>query len=101
MPIRQCCDSSTTLVPEGGRWAGGPIVDGARGRGRLQCELRGLRAPVCGQARARLAAFAYVDALLAGPGDRRSCWQLAEAAGDATPRRMQALLAEHAWDWKD
>ena len=45
-------------------------------------------------------AFAYVGALLAEPGDRRSCWQLAEAAGHATPRRMQALLAEHAWDWK-
>ena len=52
------------------------------------------------QARSRLTAFAYVSALLAGPGDRRSCWQLAEAAGHATPRRMQALLAEHAWDWK-
>ena len=23
----------------------------------------------------------------------KSCWQLAEAAGDRTPRRMQALLA--------
>jgi SRSO17 transposase len=38
--------------------------------------------------------------LLAERGDRKSCWQLAEAAGHATPRRMQALLAEHAWDWK-
>ncbi|HEY3034360.1 MAG TPA: IS701 family transposase, partial [Streptosporangiaceae bacterium] len=36
---------------------------------------------------------------LAEPGDRKSCWQLAEAAGHATPRRMQALLGEHAWDW--
>ena len=52
------------------------------------------------QARSRLAAFAYIRALLAEPGDRRSCWQPAEAAGHATPRRMQALLAEHAWDWK-
>ena len=52
------------------------------------------------QARSRLTAFAYIGALLAEPGDRRSCWQLAEAAGHATPRRMQALLAEHAWDWK-
>ena len=25
---------------------------------------------------------------------------MAEQAGHATPRRMQALLAEHAWDWK-
>ena len=56
-------------------------------------------APVFAQARSRLTAFAYLGALLAEPGDRRSCWQLAEAAGHATPRRMQALLAEHAWDW--
>ena len=67
---------------------------------RLQAELRGLVAPVFAQARSRLAAFAYIRALLAEPGDRRSCWQLAEAAGHVTPRRMQALLAEHAWDWK-
>ena len=52
------------------------------------------------QARSRLAAFAYIGALLAAPGERRSCWQLAEQAGQATPRRMQALLAGHAWDWK-
>ena len=58
-----------------------------------------LLAPVFAQARSRLAAFAYIGALLAEPGDRRSCWQLAERAGHATPRRMQALLAEHAWDW--
>src|SRR5260370_18694046 len=46
-----------------------------------------------------LTAFSYIGALLAEPGDRRSCWQLAERAGHATPRRMQALLAEHARDW--
>ena len=57
-------------------------------------------APVFCQARSRLAAFAYLGALLAGSRDRSSCWQLAEVAGHATPRRMQALLAEHAWDWK-
>jgi SRSO17 transposase len=55
---------------------------------------------VFAQARSRLAAFAYIGALLAGPGDRRSCRRLAEAAGHVTPRRMQALLAGHAWDWK-
>jgi SRSO17 transposase len=54
---------------------------------------------VFAQARSRLTAFACIGALLAEPGDRRSCWQLAEAAGHATPRQMQALLAEHAWDW--
>jgi SRSO17 transposase len=67
--------------------------------GGLHGELRGLLAPVFAQARSRLTAFAYIGALLAEPGDRKSCWQLAEAAGHATPRRMQALLAEHAWDW--
>jgi SRSO17 transposase len=67
---------------------------------RLQGELRAALAPVFARARSRLAAFSYVGALLAEPGDRRSCWQLAERAGHATPRRMQALLAEHAWDWK-
>lgn len=65
----------------------------------LRRELFGLLAGVFAQARSRLTAFAYVGALLAEPGDRRSCWQLAEAAGHVTPRRMQALLAEHVWDW--
>jgi hypothetical protein len=58
--------------------------------------LRGLLGPMFAQARSRLAAFAYISALLAEPGDRRSCWQLAEVTGHTTPRRMQALLAEHA-----
>jgi SRSO17 transposase len=79
--------------------AAGAIVEDGTWLDRLQGELRGLLAPVFAQARSRLAAFAYVGALLAEPGDRRSCWQLAEAAGHATPRRMHALLAEHAWDW--
>src|SRR5712692_7508774 len=68
--------------------------------GKLQGELRGLLAPVFAQAGSRFAAFAYVDALLAEPGDRKSCWQLAEAAGHRSPRRMQALLADYRWDWK-
>jgi SRSO17 transposase len=76
------------VIVEDGAWLAG-----------LRRELFALLAGVFGQARSRLAAFAYVGALLAERGDRRSCWQLAEAAGHATPRRMQALLAEHAWDW--
>ena len=52
------------------------------------------------QASSRLTAFSYIGALLAEPGDRKSCWQLAERAGHATPRRMQAPLAEYVWDWK-
>jgi len=67
---------------------------------KLHGELHGLLAPVFAQARSRFTAFAYIGALLAERGDRKSCWQLAEAAGHATPRRMQALLAGHAWDWK-
>jgi hypothetical protein len=80
--------------------AAGAIVEDGAWLGKLHGELRGLLAPVFAQARSRLTAFAYVGALLAERGDRRSCWQLAEVAGHATPRRMQALLAEHAWDWK-
>ena len=79
--------------------AAAAIVEDARWLGNLHGELRGLLAPVFARARSRLTAFGYIGALLAEPGDRRSCWQLAEAAGQATPRRMQALLAEHAWDW--
>jgi SRSO17 transposase len=67
---------------------------------KLRGELCALIAPVFAQARSRLAAFAYVAALLAVTGDRKSCWQLGEEAGHATPRRMQALLAEYAWDWR-
>jgi SRSO17 transposase len=54
---------------------------------------------VFAQARSRFTAFAYIAALLAVAGDRKSCWQLGEEAGHATPRRMQALLAEYCWDW--
>jgi SRSO17 transposase len=53
--------------------------------------------PVFGQARSRRAAFDYVTALLRADG-RRSCWQLAELAGHASPRRLQALLADYVWD---
>jgi len=68
--------------------------------GKLHGELCALIAPVFAQARSRFAAFAYVTALLEAPGDRKSCWQLGEQAGHDTPRRMQALLAEYAWDWR-
>jgi len=77
----------------------GAIIGDGAWPGELRRELFALLAGVFTQARSRLAAFAYIGALLAEPGDRRSCWQLAEPAGHATPRRMQALLAEHRWDW--
>ena len=81
--------------------AAGAIVEDGRWLGSLHDELRARLAPVFCQARSRLVAFAYIGALLAAGGDRRSCWQLAEAAGHGSPRRMQALLAEHAWDWQE
>ena len=80
--------------------AAAAIVEDQAWLGELQEELRAAIAPVFAQARSRLTAFAYVAALLAAGGDRRSCWQLAEAAGHGSPRRMQALLGERAWDWK-
>ena len=67
---------------------------------KLLAELSALISPAFSQARSAAVAFAYVAALLAVAGDRRSCWQLGEEAGHATPRRMQALLAEYAWDWR-
>ena len=66
----------------------------------LLAELSGLICPVFSQARSAVVAVAYVAALLAVAGDRKSCWQLGEQAGHATPGRMQALLAEYAWDWR-
>ena len=30
--------------------------------------------------------------------DTRSCWQLAEQAGHASPHRMQRLLSDAVWD---
>ena len=76
------------------------IVEDGRWLGELHEVLRARLAPVFCQARSRMAAFAYISALLTVPGERRSCWQLAEQAGQATPRRMQALLAGHIWDWQ-
>ena len=77
----------------------GAIVGDGAWLGELRRELFAQLAGVFAQARSRFTAFAYIGALLWEPGDRRSCWQLAEAAGHATPRRMQALLAGHRRDW--
>jgi SRSO17 transposase len=45
----------------------------------------------------RRAARDYLLAVLSDV-DTRSCWQLAEQAGHASPHRMQRLLAEARWD---
>ena len=42
-------------------------------------------------------ARAYLKGLLS-PVERKNGWQLAEAAGDATPDGTQRLLASYAWD---
>jgi len=50
-----------------------------------------------GRVEPRRRARAYLLGLLSDV-DTRTCWQLAEQAGDATPHRMQRLLGEAVWD---
>jgi SRSO17 transposase len=50
-----------------------------------------------GRVEPRRQARAFLLGLLSDV-DTRSCWQLAEQAGDATPHRMQRLLGEAVWD---
>ena len=45
----------------------------------------------------RRRAVSYLKGLLA-PVERKNGWQLAEAAGDSTPDRMQDFLARMLWD---
>lgn len=50
-----------------------------------------------GRVEPRRRARAYPLGLLSDV-DTRTCWQLAEQAGDRTPHRMQRLLGEAVWD---
>jgi len=50
-----------------------------------------------GRVEPRRRARAFVLGLLSDV-DTRSCWQLAEQAGDRTPHRIQRLLGEAVWD---
>ena len=50
-----------------------------------------------GRVEPRRQARLYLMGLLA-PLERKNGWQLAEAAGDATPDRMQRLLNNARWD---
>ena len=50
-----------------------------------------------GRSEPRLQARAYLRGLLA-PVERKNSWQLAEAAGQRTPDRMQRLLRTAVWD---
>src|ERR671926_1963099 len=54
-------------------------------------------APRFARAEPRRRALAYLRGLLA-PLGRKNGWQLAEAAGDATPDGMQDFLARMRWD---
>jgi SRSO17 transposase len=54
-------------------------------------------APRFGRAEPRRRAGAYLRGLLA-PVDRKNGWQLAEAAGDATPDGVQEFLSRARWD---
>lgn len=54
-------------------------------------------APRFKRAEPRRRALAYVRGLLA-PLERKNGWQLAEAAGDASPDGVQDLLARMCWD---
>src|SRR5512133_1865754 len=50
-----------------------------------------------GRVEPRRQARSYLMGLLA-PVERKNGWQLAEAAGDASPDRMQRLLNQARWD---
>jgi hypothetical protein len=50
-----------------------------------------------GRVEPRRRARAYLLGLLSDM-DTRTCWQLAEQAGDRSPHRMQRLLGEAVWD---
>lgn len=68
-------------------------------RNRLRAVVFGILLGVMAQARSARLAMDYVDGLL---GDvAGNCWALAEAAGHASPRRMQDLLGCYQWDWAD
>jgi SRSO17 transposase len=73
-----------------GKW------DAARWAEELE-ELGARIAPRFGRAEPRRRALAYVRGLLA-PLERKNGWQLAEAAGDASPDGVQDFLARARWD---
>ena len=54
-------------------------------------------APRFGRVEQRRRALAYLRGLLA-PVERKNGWQLAEAAGDATPDGMQDFLGRMRWN---
>ena len=72
-------------------------VNEAEGWARGLDELADRLAPRFGRVEPRRRALAYLRGLLA-PLGRKNGWQLAEAAGDATPDGMQDFLGRMRWD---
>jgi SRSO17 transposase len=74
-----------------------PTIEGAESWARGLEELAQRIAPRFVRAKPRRRALAYLRGLLA-PLERKNGWQLAEAAGDATPDGVQDFLARMHWD---
>jgi SRSO17 transposase len=72
-------------------------VNEAAGWAKGLDELAARLAPRFGRVEPRRRALAYLRGLLA-PVKRKNGWQLAEAAGDATPDGMQDVLGRMRWD---
>jgi SRSO17 transposase len=74
-----------------------PTIVGAESWAQGLEELAQRIAPRFSRAEPRRRALAYLRGLLA-PLERKNGWQLAEAAGDATPDGVQDFLARMHWD---
>src|SRR5512134_585591 len=74
-----------------------PMTDEAAAWTEELERLMALLGPRFGRVEVRRRALAYLQGLLA-PVERKNGWQLAEAAGDATPDGMQDFLARMRWD---
>src|SRR4051795_8496257 len=70
--------------------------DAADWAGGLEAVLERI-GPRFGRVEPRRRALAYLRGLL-GPAERKNGWQLAEAAGDATPDGVQDFLSRMRWD---
>jgi SRSO17 transposase len=74
-----------------------PTIEGAESWAQGLEELARRIAPRFSRAEPRRRALAYLRGLLA-PLERKNGWQLAEAAGDATPDGVQDFLSRMHWD---
>jgi SRSO17 transposase len=74
-----------------------PTIEGAEGWAQGLEELAHRIAPRFSRSEPRRRALAYLRGLLA-PVERKNGWQLAEAAGDATPDGVQDFLSRMRWD---